>query len=186
MADDNLAFEAKFGKSLENRKTENAGLVLLRENPRIQVVAPAIKNRILEAFGVAEYSNRAFDAIMTRIPSPPVTLESVESRISDLHIIEMKTTRKVIADRSLGGYWFGATEREFELAARLPGHHLFAFVVLSPVNVYGRPFFVLLTLAQLEKRILGKRIQFQINLTKVKPDEPFEAYGMWPPEIAPS
>ena len=143
------------------------------------MVPPAIKNRILELLGVAEYGNRAFDAIMTRVPSPPVTLGNVDALISDLHVIEMKTTRKVIADGSLAGYWFGATEREFELAARLPEQHLFAFVVLSAVNVYERPFFVLLTLAQLQ-RILGKRIQFQINLTKEKPEREFESFGVWP------
>ena len=180
MADEELRVEAKFGKSLANRKTENAGLVLLCENPRIQVVTPAIKNRILEVLGVAEYSNRAFDAIMTRVPVPPVTLQSVEPLIPDLHVIEMKTTRKAIRDRSLGGFWFGATQREFELAARLPERHLFAFVVLSSENVFARPFFVLLTLAQLERRILGKRIQFQINLAKEPPEEEYEAYGIWP------
>ena len=66
------------------------------------------------------------------------------------------------------------------MAARLPDRHLFAFVVLSSDNIYARPFFVLLTLSQLEQRILGKRIQFQMNLAKEPPGQKFEAYGMWP------
>jgi hypothetical protein len=180
VADEEIRLEAKFGKSLENRKTENAGLILLCENPRIQVVTPAIKNRILEVLEVAEYSNRSFDAIMTRVPVPPVTRQSIDELIPDLFLIEMKTTRKPIRDKALAGFWFGATEREFELAARLPDRHLFAFVVLNSLNVYERPFFVLLTLAQLERRILGKRIQFQINLATQSPSEAYEAYGIWP------
>ena len=49
------------------------------------------------------------------------------------------------------------------MAAALGDRYLFAFVVLSSVNDYERPFAVLLSLEEVEARTRSKRIQFQVN-----------------------
>ena len=62
------------------------------------------------------------------------------------------------------GFFFGATQREYDLAAKLGDKFRFAFVVLNSANAFGKPFAVLLTLSELEYRTRAKRIQYQVNL----------------------
>jgi hypothetical protein len=80
----------------------------------------------------------------------------------------MKTTKKPIKDAGLAGFFFGATQREYDLAAKLGDKFRFAFVVLNSANAYGKPFAVLLTLQELEHRTRAKRIQYQVNLWNAK------------------
>ena len=115
---------------------------------------------------------------MTREPISAITMDSLDAVIDDIFLIEMKTTRASIADEQLAGFFFGATAREFDLAERLPDRYLFAFVVLDETNSKGRSFVVLLTLAQLEARILRRRVQFQVDLKKAF-DSPVESSGTW-------
>ena len=83
-------------------------------------------------------------------------------------LVEMKTTKKPIKDATLAGFFFGATQREYDLAAKLGDRFRFAFVVLNSANIYGKPFAVLLTLQELEHRTRTKRIQYQVNLWSAK------------------
>jgi hypothetical protein len=62
------------------------------------------------------------------------------------------------------GFFFGATQREYDLAAKLGDKFRFAVVVLNSNNIYNKPFAVLLTLQELEIRTRAKRIQYQVNL----------------------
>ena len=80
----------------------------------------------------------------------------------------MKTTKKPIKDAGLAGFFFGATQREYNLATTLGDKFRFAFVVLNSANAYGKPFAVLLTLSELEHRTRSKRIQYQVNLWNAK------------------
>jgi hypothetical protein len=101
---------------------------------------------------------------MTTAPAPPIDEMNLTAHIDDLRLIELKATKKAIKNAALNGFFFGATKREYDLAAALGDRFLFAFVVLSSDNDYRRPFFVLLTLEQLERRTRTKRIQYQVNL----------------------
>jgi hypothetical protein len=83
-------------------------------------------------------------------------------------LVEMKTTKKPIKDTGLAGFFFGATQREYDLAAKLGDRFRFAFVVLNSANAYAKPFAVLLTLQELEHRTRSKRIQYQVNLWSAK------------------
>jgi hypothetical protein len=76
----------------------------------------------------------------------------------------MKATKKPVRDRALNGFFFGATEREYNLARTLGDRFVFAFVVLNNDNVFGAPFFVLLTIDELNARTKNRRVQFQVNL----------------------
>jgi hypothetical protein len=159
-----VATESKFTKSRSNAGTEREGLGLLLADSRFQVPNLATKRRILELIGKTEsFGIQTFDAVMTPEPVGPVVPESVEGIFPDLRLIEMKTTRKPIRNDSLHGFFFGATEREYEMARTLGDRYLFAFIVLTSANEYGRPFAVLLTLDEVERRTQKRRIQYQVN-----------------------
>jgi len=80
-----------------------------------------------------------------------------------LRLVEMKSTRKPIKDANLNGFFFGATEREYGMAAALGDRYLFAFIVMNSANAYGRPFAVLLRMDEVVQRTRAKRTQFQVN-----------------------
>jgi len=156
------------GKSKRNRTVEKAGLndVLLRD-PRFQAPDLETKKAILVGLGLTDskaYGPQSFDAIMTTQSSGVIRAHNTHDFLHDIVLIEMKTTKKPIKDSSLAGFFFGATQREYDLAAKLGDKFRFAFVVLNSDNIYNKPFAVLLTLQELEIRTRAKRIQYQVNL----------------------
>jgi hypothetical protein len=153
-----------FTKSLSNKRTEKAGLRLLLADPRFQVVDLATKRRILELVGRSGmFGTQTFDVVMTPEPVPQITRENVDVFFPQLRLVEMKTTRKRVRNASLEGFFFGATEREYEMARALGDRFLFAFIVLNDTNDYGRPFAVLLTLDEVQRRTRVQRVQYQVN-----------------------
>jgi hypothetical protein len=159
------AVEAKFLKSLENKKTENVGLSFLQRDPRIQVISTVAKQAALDALGLeGSFGPQTFDAVMTREPVEPLGVDNVGKHVETLTLLEMKTTRKPIKNANLNGFFFGATEREYELATHLGDRYRFAFVVLSDVNDYGQFFAVLLPLREVARRTRARRVQYQVNL----------------------
>jgi hypothetical protein len=156
--------EAKFLKSLENKKTENIGLSFLLQDPRIQVIPTVAKQAALDALGVeGSFGPATFDAIMTAEPVEPLGVQNVGKHVEALSLLEMKTTKKPIKNANLNGFFFGATEREYELATHLGDRYRFAFVVLSNNNEYGRFFAVLLALREVARRTRARRVQYQVN-----------------------
>ena len=155
---------SKFTKSLSNKGTEKEGIRLLLADLRFQVVDLLAKRRILELIGKpGAFGTQTFDAVMTPRRAAPITLDNVDQAFPTLTLIEMKTTRKPIKNESLHGFFFGATEREYDMARTLGDRYLFAFIVLNDTNDYGRPFAVLLTLDEVERRTQKRRIQYQVN-----------------------
>lgn len=160
------------GKSKRNRAVEKAGLqeVLLRDE-RFQAPDLETKKLILVSLGLTDskaFGPQSFDAIMLPEPMSKITTQNVASFIEKIILVEMKTTKKPIEDSSLAGFFFGATQREYDLAAKLGDKFRFAFVVLNSKNIYQKPFAVLLTLTELEQRTRNKRIQYQVNLWSKK------------------
>jgi hypothetical protein len=155
---------SKFTKSLSNKGTEREGIGLLLTDPRFQVIDLLTKRRILQLIGKpGAFGTQTFDAVMTPRPIEPITLDNIDEAFPELRLIEMKTTRKPIRNESLHGFFFGATEREYDMARTLDRQYLFAFIVLNDANEYGRPFAVLLTLDEVERRTLKRRVQYQVN-----------------------
>jgi hypothetical protein len=158
------SLESKFTKSGTNKRTENSGLAFLLADRRIQWVDTPTKRRILELIGViGAFGTQTFDAVMTNDIRGPITVSNIDEAFPQLRLIEMKTTRKPIRNSQLNGFFFGATEREYEMAKALGNRYLFAFVVLNSQNDYGRPFAVLLPLEEVERRTRSRRTQFQVN-----------------------
>lgn len=140
----------------------------------MQVVDLPSKKRILELFMVSgAFRPQSFDAVMTAQPVSALGLDNIEDHFAQLTLVEMKTTRAAIKNAALNNFFFGATDNEFQLAKALKDRYVFAFVVLNEDNDYGRPFFVLLTLEQLQARVRTSRIQYQINFRADMPlDDP--------------
>lgn len=156
--------EQKFSKSMSNKRTENQGLAVLCADLRFQAPDSATKVRILELLPIkGEFGPKTFDAIMTLEPAEPITVANVADYMDHITLIEMKTTKKPIQNRALNRFFFGATEREYAMAKALGERYLFAFLVLNDDNDYGHPFFELLSLASVEERTRGKRLQYQVN-----------------------
>jgi hypothetical protein len=160
------------GKSKRNRVVEKAGLqdVLLKD-PRFQAPSTETKKALLKALGLGDtklYGPQSFDAIMLPQATELIDQTTLPRYLEQIVLVEMKTTKKPIKDATLAGFFFGATQREYDLAAKLGDKFRFAFVVLNSANAYGKSFAVLLTLSELEHRTRAKRIQYQINLWNAK------------------
>ena len=140
----------------------------------MQVLDLPTKKRILELLMVSgAFKPQSFDAVMTASPAPSLNVGNIEDYLEDLTLVEMKTTRAKIQNASLNSFFFGATDNEFQMAKALKSKYVFAFVVLSEENEYGRPFFVLLSLEQLHARTRTSRVQYQINFRSDMPlDDP--------------
>lgn len=157
--------EIKFGKSQRNRGSENAALDLMLQDPRFAVLETRMKRRLLDLVAPpGNYGPQTFDLVMGDEPLADLADDNLVDLAPRLRLVEMKATRKRVLDHALAGFFFGATEREYDLARTLGDRYLFAFVVLNGDNVYGRPFFVLLTHDELEARTQSKRVQYQVNL----------------------
>ena len=160
------------GKSKRNRVVEKAGLqdVLLKD-PRFQAPSTETKKALLKALGLGDtklYGPQSFDAIMLPQATELIDQTTLPCYLEQIVLVEMKTTKKPIKDAALAGFFFGATQREYDLAAKLGDKFRFAFVVLNSANAYGKPFAVLLTLPELEHRTRAKRVQYQVNLWNAK------------------
>ena len=160
------------GKSKRNRIVEKAGLkdVLLRDK-RFQAPTTETKKAILKALGLGDtklYGPQSFDAIMLPQPTEVIDVTTLPRYLEQIVLVEMKTTKKPIKDAGLAGFFFGATQREYDLATKLGEKFRFAFVVLNSSNTFGKPFGVLLTLPELDHRTRSKRIQYQVNLWNAK------------------
>jgi len=154
----------KFEKSGSNRQTEKKGLSLLLTDARFQALDTPTKRRIIDLLHEkGEFGIQTFDAVMTSFPIAPIDESNIEGLLPTLTLVEMKTTRKPIKDESLNGFFFGATQREYDMARALGDRYVFAFIVLNSDNVHGRPFAVLLTLDQVKERTRAERIQYQVN-----------------------
>jgi hypothetical protein len=159
-----MSREASYGKTkLNNAREDEAVSVLLQADACFQRPDSKARKRILELMGLAGYSVRAFDLVRTETPAPPLSLDNVHEHLSSLTLIEVKATKAPIEDQNLYGFFFGATDNEYQLARKLGERYKFAFVVLRPKSGQA-PFYVLLTHAEVEAKTRTKRIQYQVNL----------------------
>jgi hypothetical protein len=145
--------------TIDNNVTEKEALSYLIESNK-NYIHPTNESRklILELLGVDKKFYRAFDLIL--IPGH-TNLDSIIklNNLSAITLIELKTTRKRLVNLPKG-FFFGATESEFELAKQLGDQYKFCFVSLHPETISS----ALLSLEELNRIIKTKRIQYQINL----------------------
>ncbi|MDA2566999.1 hypothetical protein PDQ34_24015 [Bacillus cereus] len=143
-----------------NNLTEKEGIKYVQsKDERFFNPDAETRKRILEKLNIlSKKYNRAFDLIYVeseRIQDGRVNIDD----LSGITLIELKTTKKEVPNNPLG-FFFGATENEFELARLLGNQYKFCFVCLH----LNCPSYKLLNLDELNEIIQRKRIQYQINL----------------------
>ena len=154
-----MASHQSYTITTKNNITEKEGIDFLLESNQ-NFINPDKESRklIMDILGIDKRFIRAFDLVL--IPGH-TNLESVIT-IENIHqivLIELKTTKKKLVNNPRG-FFFGATQNEFDLAEKLNNQFKFCFVSLHSES----KGFKLLTLEELNKIIKNKRIQYQINL----------------------
>jgi len=154
-----MSSKKSFTITVNNNKTEKEGInYLLSINQNFINPSKESRKLILEILEMDQKFIRAFDLIM--IPGHTNLEEIIElNSYQHITLIELKTTKKKLPNLPKG-FFFGATESEFELARLLGEKFKFCFVSLHEESLS----YELLSLNNLSKIIKNKRIQYQINL----------------------
>ena len=153
--------EQSFTITLSNNKTEKAGIDYLTANTTgYFYVDNTTRKRILELLGMRAKYVRAFDMVfIPRLEGQPLTEQFIETHIDEIILIELKVTRKYLPENPKG-FFFGATQNEFDFGEMLKEKFRFCFVSLHERGSSH----ALLSIAELEAIIRTRRIQYQINL----------------------
>lgn len=156
-----MASDKSYKITISNNKTEKEGIdFLISENP--QFLNPDTESRkvIMELLNIDSRFKRAFDLIMIEGHYNQESL--IELHKNDrITLVELKTTKKFLPNNPKG-FFFGATENEFDIAKQLGDKYKFCFVSLHEES----KSYSLLSLSEMNSIIQNKRIQYQINLKK--------------------
>lgn len=154
-----MANQHSFTITKSNNKTEKLGISYLQsQDERFIKPNKEMRKVILEKLNVPKKYYRTFDLFFVE----NIKMQNGELIIDhplEITLIELKTTQKELHNNP-SGFFFGATENEFELAKLLGDQYKFCFVCLHPKC----PSYKLLSLDELNDIIKNKRIQYQINL----------------------
>lgn len=147
--------------TVSNNVTEKEGVNFLLENYtgffKIDLTA---KKELLDLLKIEHRFLQSFDLIyVPEMVGKIADSGFVKTYLEDILLIELKTTKKYLPENPKG-FFFGATENEFNFGKILGTRFRFCFVSL---NEKGSSY-ALLTLDELEERIKNRRIQYQINL----------------------
>ncbi|HLF52537.1 hypothetical protein [Flavobacterium sp.] len=147
--------------TLSNNVTEKEGVNYLIENStgffKIDLMT---KKELLDLLNIEHRFLQAFDLIyVPEMVGKNVDTSFVKTYLEDIILVELKTTKKYLPENPKG-FFFGATENEFNFGKILGARFRFCFVSLHDKG----SSFAFLTLDELEERIKNRRIQYQINL----------------------
>ena len=154
-----MASQKSYSITLSNNRTEKAAIdYVMAADKTLLNPSRDSRKRILELLELPPTFARAFDLI--QVPGHVNSeAEITAADSSSITLIELKTTQKFLPD-SPKGFFFGATQNEFDLAERMGRQFRFCFVCLHPDSLG----YHLVTLSELNRLIRTKRTQFQINL----------------------
>ena len=114
------------------------------------------RKRILELLGQPKNFSRSFDMVqIPRLAGAELSLDTIETHIGELTLIELKCTRAFLPHNPKG-FFFGATQNEFDFGERLGDKFRFCFVSLNSESLSH----ALLSVPELEKIIRTRRIQY--------------------------
>lgn len=150
-----------FVLTLSNNVTEKEGINYLIENHTgFFKIDLATKRELLDLLNMSHKFLQAFDLIyVSEMVGKVADMNFIHTYLEDIILVELKTTKKYLPENPKG-FFFGATENEFNFGKLLGNRFRFCFVCLNEKS----PSFALLTIEGLESRIKNRRIQFQINL----------------------
>lgn len=150
-----------FVLTLSNNVTEKEGINFLIENyTGFFKIDLATKKELLDLLKIEHRFLQAFDLIY--VPEMVGNIADtgfIQTYLEDIILVELKTTKKYLPENPKG-FFFGATENEFNFGKILGDRFRFCFV---SINEKGSSY-ALQTLEELEARIKNRRIQYQINL----------------------
>jgi hypothetical protein len=147
--------------TLSNNITEKEGVNFLIENYtgffKIDLIT---KKELLDLLKIEHRFLQAFDLIyLPEMVGKITDTDFIQTYLEDIILVELKTTKKYLPENPKG-FFFGATENEFNFGKRLGSRFRFCFVSLHEKG----SSYAFLTLDELEERIKNRRIQYQINL----------------------
>ena len=150
-----------FVLTLSNNVTEKEGVNYLIENSTgFFKIDLSTKKELLDLLKIEHRFLQSFDLIyVPEMVGKIADSGFVKTYLEDILLIELKSTKKYLPENPKG-FFFGATENEFNFGKILGSRFRFCFVSL---NEKGSSY-ALLTLDELEERIKNRRIQYQINL----------------------
>ena len=153
--------DQSFTITRRNNATEKEGIQYMESlNQGFFFVNKDERQRILELLGQPKNFSRSFDMVLVpRLAGAQLSLEAIETHIDEVMLIELKCTRAFLPNNPKG-FFFGATQNEFDFGERLGEKFRFCFVCLNPQSLSH----ALLSVPELEQIIRTRRIQYQINL----------------------
>jgi len=150
-----------FTLTLSNNVTEKEGVNYLIENHTgfFKIDLPT-KKKILDLLQIEHRFLQSFDMIyIPNLIGKEIDGDEIETYLEDMILVELKTTKKYLPNNPKG-FFFGATENEFNFGEILGERFRFCFVSLHEKG----SSYALLTIEELALIIRNKRIQYQINL----------------------
>lgn len=156
-----MAKQQSYSITLKNNISEKEAVQFLLDSDK-NFINPDKESRkkIMALLNINKRFIRAFDLVLIPGHTNLETVINLE-KPEEIVLIELKTTKKKLINNP-SGFFFGATQNEFDLAKLFVDRFFFCFVSLHPESLGYK----LVSLNELEKRIKTKRIQYQINLKK--------------------
>ena len=153
-----------FTLTLENNKTEDEAIqYLLDSEPRFYLPNLEQRKAILSHLEIDIKYLKAFDLLLLQKPAV-ISSELSEKELRNTEIIEIKSSKKYLP-KNPRGFFFGATENEFQLVKKVEAkkHKMrFCFVCLNKKS----KSYKLLNVGEIENLIQSKRVQYQIHFKK--------------------
>jgi len=153
--------DQSFTITRKNNVTEKEGIQYMESlNEGFFYIDKDERKRILELLEQPKNFARSFDMIhIPRLAGEQISLEAIETHIDEVTLVELKCTRAFLPNNPKG-FFFGATQNEFDFGERLGDKFRFCFVCLNAESLSH----ALLSVPDLEQIIRTRRIQYQINL----------------------
>jgi hypothetical protein len=115
---------------------------------------------LLDLLNIGHNFVQSFDLVyIPDLVGIEINSDFLQTYLEDIILVELKTTKKYLPENPKG-FFFGATENEFNFGKLLGAKFRFCFVSLHEKG----SSYSLQTLEELEARIRNRRIQYQINL----------------------
>ncbi len=153
--------DQSFTITRKNNATEKEGIRYMESlNQGYFFVDKDARRRILELLQQPRNFARSFDMVhIPRLGGANLSIEVIETHIDEVTLIELKCTRAFLPENPKG-FFFGATQNEFDFGERLGDKFRFCFVCLHPDSLSH----ALRSVPEVEAIKRTKRIQYQINL----------------------
>lgn len=153
--------DQSFTITRKNNATEKEGIQYMESlNQGFFFVNKDERKLILELLGQPKNFARSFDMVhVPRLAGGELSVDAIETHIEEITLVELKCTRAFLPNNPKG-FFFGATQNEFDFGERLGDKFRFCFVCLHP----NSPSHAILSVPEIERIMRTKRIQYQINL----------------------